>query len=225
MLKGPTDTIGGPSNNAQSGKAHSDSGEDTGPEALKAMDGRLMKVEEAVKDAVKDLKKTVSSLSSGDNPSEENKESDEEDDVYKASEEEDGGDKESKESKEEDDVNNYIRDVTNEVQKEHGDVDDNMDEDAAHMIGHAEKHEKAEAEKAEKAKKKKKRGRIDDGKEAEPSKKTKGLGKVWSPVIQEAWVLGGEGSGGGGIRGGGGIGGGGGSRARGSRGRDSMKEE
>ncbi|CAH8361433.1 unnamed protein product [Eruca vesicaria subsp. sativa] len=82
-LKGPTDTIGGPSNNLQSGKAHSDSVEDTGPEALKAMDGRLMK---SVEDAVKDLKKTVSSLSdkltlledevkslksSGDNPSEE----------------------------------------------------------------------------------------------------------------------------------------------------------
>ncbi|CAH8358185.1 unnamed protein product [Eruca vesicaria subsp. sativa] len=128
------------------------------------MDGRLMK---AVKDAVKDLKKTVSSLSdklthledevkslrsSGDNPSEENKESDEEDDVDKALEEEDGGDKESKESEEEDDVNNYIRDVTNEVQKEHGDVDDNMDEDTAQMIGHAEKHEKAEAEKAKKEK-------------------------------------------------------------------------
>ncbi|CAH8383185.1 unnamed protein product [Eruca vesicaria subsp. sativa] len=114
-LKGPTDTIGGPSNNVQSGKAHSDSVEDTGPKALKAMDGRLMK---AVEDAVKDLKKTVSSLfdkltlledevkslrSNGDNPSEENKESDEEDDVDKVSEEEDGGDKESKESEEEDD--------------------------------------------------------------------------------------------------------------------------
>ncbi|CAH8312965.1 unnamed protein product [Eruca vesicaria subsp. sativa] len=121
-LKGPTDTIGGPSNNAQSGKAHSDSVEDTGSEALKAMGGRLMKsIEDAVKDAMKDLKKTVSSLSdkvtlledevkslrsSGDNPSEENKESDEEGDVDKASEEEDGGDKESKESEEEDDVDN-----------------------------------------------------------------------------------------------------------------------
>ncbi|CAH8355606.1 unnamed protein product [Eruca vesicaria subsp. sativa] len=181
-LKGPTNTIGGPSNNAQSGKTHADSVEDTGPEALKAMDGRLMKavedaVKDAMKDAVKDLKKTISSLSdkltlledevkslrsSGDNPSEENKDSDEEDDVDKALEEEDGGDKESKVFEEEDDVNNYIRDVTNEVQKEHGDVDDNMDADAAQMIGHAEKHEKAEAEKAEAEKdekaKKKKRG-------------------------------------------------------------------
>ncbi|CAH8288320.1 unnamed protein product [Eruca vesicaria subsp. sativa] len=112
------------------------------------MDGQLMK---AVEDAVKNLKKTVSSLSdkltllenevksltsSGDNSSEENKGSNKEDDVDKASEEEDGSDKESKESEEEDDVNNYIRDVTNEVQKEHGDVDDNMDEDTAQMIGH-----------------------------------------------------------------------------------------
>ncbi|CAH8337474.1 unnamed protein product [Eruca vesicaria subsp. sativa] len=227
-LKGPTDTIGGPSNNAQSGKAHSDSVEDTGPEALKAMDGRLMKaVEDAVKDDVKDLKKTVSSLSdkvtlvenevkilrsSGDNPSEENKESDEEDDVDKASEEEDRGDKKSKESEEEDDVdnaseeedggdkesreseeedaeNNYIRDVTNEVLKEHGDVHDNMDEDTAQMIVHAEKHKKAEAGKA---KNEKKRGRTDDGKEAEPSKKPKGLGKVRSSVNTRSRRFGGE---------------------------------
>ncbi|KAG2304197.1 hypothetical protein Bca52824_032848 [Brassica carinata] len=136
-LNGPTNPIGGPSNNAQS-EVHADSVEDTGLEALKAMYGRLMKaVKDAVKDAVKELNKTVFSLSdkitlledevkslrsSGDNPSEENKESDEEDDVDKASEEEDGGDKETKESEEEDDVNNYIRDVTNEVQKEHGDA-------------------------------------------------------------------------------------------------------
>ncbi|KAL0796020.1 hypothetical protein Bca101_067397 [Brassica carinata] len=147
-LNGPTNPIGGPSNNAQS-EVHADSVEDTGLEALKAMYGRLMKaVKDAVKDAVKELNKTVFSLSdkitlledevkslrsSGDNPSEENKESDEEDDVDKASEEEDGGDKETKESEEEDDVNNYIRDVTNEVQKEHGDVDANMDEDSAQM--------------------------------------------------------------------------------------------
>ncbi|CAH8392145.1 unnamed protein product [Eruca vesicaria subsp. sativa] len=158
--------------NSSASTAHADSVEDTGPGALKVMDGRLMK---AVEDAVKELKKTVSSLSdkltlledevkslrsSGDNPSEDNKESNEDDDVDKASEEEDGGDKETKESEEEDDVNNYIRDVTIEVQKEHGDVDANMDEDAAQMTADAEKHEKAEAEKAEKGKEeRKKRGR------------------------------------------------------------------
>ncbi|KAL0716024.1 hypothetical protein Bca4012_065346 [Brassica carinata] len=196
-LNGPTNPIGGPSNNAQS-EAHEDSVEDTGHEALKAMDGRLMKavkdaVKVAVKDAVKELNKTVSSLSdkvtlledevkslrpSGENQSEENKESDEEDDVDKASEEEDGGDKETKESEEEDDVNNYIRDVTNEVQDEHG----TMDEDDAQMIAEAEKAE------AEKAKKKKKRVRIDDRKEAEPSKKAKGLGKARTPVFTRSKV-------------------------------------
>ncbi|KAG2306215.1 hypothetical protein Bca52824_025963 [Brassica carinata] len=144
-LNGLTNPIGGPSNNAQS-EAHEDSVEDTGHEALKAMDGRLMKavkdaVKVDVKDDVKELNKTVYSLSdkvtlledevkslrsSGENQSEENKESDEEDDVDKASEEEDGGDKETKESEEEDDVNNYIRDVTNGAE-EHG----TMDEDDA----------------------------------------------------------------------------------------------
>ncbi|KAG2312313.1 hypothetical protein Bca52824_023870 [Brassica carinata] len=196
-LNGPTNPIGGPSNNAQY-EAHEDSVEDTGHEALKAMDGRLMKavkdaVKVAVKDAVKELNKTISSLSdkvtlledevkslrsSGENQSEENKESDEEDDVDKASEEEDGGDKETKESEEEDDVNNYIRDVTNEVQEEYG----TMDEDDAQMIADAEKHEKEEAEKA---KKKKKRPQKAKGLGSEDSVLQKGAKKAAKKAAAE----------------------------------------
>ncbi|CAG7885569.1 unnamed protein product [Brassica rapa] len=68
QIEGPTNPIGGPSNNAQSGQAHADSVEATGAtlgaEALKAMEGRLMNaVRDAVRDAMKGVKEKVTSLS------------------------------------------------------------------------------------------------------------------------------------------------------------------
>ncbi|CAN7058372.1 unnamed protein product [Brassica rapa subsp. trilocularis] len=67
QIEGPTNPIGGPSNNAQSGQAHADSVEATGAtpgaEALKAMEGRLMNaVRDAVRDAMKGVKEKVTSL-------------------------------------------------------------------------------------------------------------------------------------------------------------------
>ncbi|KAG5414851.1 hypothetical protein IGI04_002418 [Brassica rapa subsp. trilocularis] len=67
-IEGPTNPIGGPTNNAQSGQAHADSVEATGAtpgaEALKAMEGRLMNaVRDAVRDAMKGVKEKVTSLS------------------------------------------------------------------------------------------------------------------------------------------------------------------
>ncbi|CAN7017335.1 unnamed protein product [Brassica rapa subsp. trilocularis] len=68
QIEGPTNPIGGPSNNAQSGQAHADSVEATGAtpgaEALKAMEGGLMNaVRDAVRDAMKGVKEKVTSLS------------------------------------------------------------------------------------------------------------------------------------------------------------------
>ncbi|CAF2086237.1 unnamed protein product [Brassica napus] len=68
QIVGPTNPIGGPSKNAQSGQAHADSVEATGAtpgaEALKAMEGRLMNaVRNAVRDAMKGVKEKVTSLS------------------------------------------------------------------------------------------------------------------------------------------------------------------
>ncbi|CAN7105480.1 unnamed protein product, partial [Brassica rapa subsp. narinosa] len=68
QIEGPTNPIGGPSNNAQSGQVHAYSVEATGAtlgaEALKAMEGRLMNaVRDAVRDAMKGVKEKVTSLS------------------------------------------------------------------------------------------------------------------------------------------------------------------
>ncbi|CAN7123608.1 unnamed protein product, partial [Brassica rapa subsp. narinosa] len=185
QIEGPTNPIGGPSNNAQSGHSHADSVEATGAtpgaEALKAIEGRLMN---AVRDAV--VKEKITSLSTqlglleeevkslrlsvpgSDNPAvqddgdgSDNSKSEEEDgDVGgdKESEEEDGGD--SNEPDEEDgsenDVEDAILDISKDVQREYGDVD--MDDDDAEI--RVCKHEK-------------KRSRKDGGKEAVPVKKVK----------------------------------------------------
>ncbi|CAN6999732.1 unnamed protein product [Brassica rapa subsp. trilocularis] len=120
QIEGPTNLIGGPSNNAQSGQAHADSVEATGAtpgaETLKAIEGQLMNaVRDAVRDAMKGVKEKVTSLSTqlglleeevkslrlsvpgSDNPAvqddgdgSDNSESEEEDDDA-------GGDKESEE--------------------------------------------------------------------------------------------------------------------------------
>ncbi|KAJ4876016.1 putative protein-like [Raphanus sativus] len=68
QIEGPTNPIGGPSNNAQSGKANADSvefsGATPGAEALKAMEGWLMNaVRDAVRDAMKGVKEKVTLLS------------------------------------------------------------------------------------------------------------------------------------------------------------------
>ena len=182
-VEGPTiPAIGEPSNNADSGEAHADSVEAPGAEALKAMEARLMN---AFQDAMKVLKDEVKSLrvrvdgKSGDNPSDQVRVSDkesEEDGDDKESEEEDGGDNESEE-----DVDDYILDISNQVQLEHGSGDDDMDETLVRYAA-AEESKKAKTEKTKSVKNKKKRARTDDGKEVVPSKKAKGCDTVRSPI-------------------------------------------
>ncbi|KAG2328637.1 hypothetical protein Bca52824_011365 [Brassica carinata] len=202
-VEGPTiPAIGEPSNNADSGEAHADSVEAPGAEALKAMEARLMN---AFQDAMKVLKDEVKSLrarvdgKSGDNPSDQVCVSDnesEEDGDDKESEEEDGGDKDSeeeeggvKDSEEEDGgdneseeyVDDYILDISNQVQLEHGSGDDDMDETLVRYAA-AEESKKAKTEKTKSVKNKKKRAITDDGKEVVPSKKAKGCDTVRSPI-------------------------------------------
>ncbi|KAL0702798.1 hypothetical protein Bca4012_058920 [Brassica carinata] len=184
-VEGPTiPAIGEPSNNADSGEAHTDSVEAPGAEALKAMEVRLMN---AFQDAMKVLKDKVKSLrarvdgKSGDNPSDQvrvsdkeseedgdDKESEEEDGGDKDSEEEEGGDKDSEEedggdNESEEDVDDYILDISNQVQLEHGSGDDDMDETLVRYAA-AEESKKAKTEKTKSVKNKKKRARTDDGK-------------------------------------------------------------
>ncbi|KAG2315183.1 hypothetical protein Bca4012_065990 [Brassica carinata] len=203
QVEGPTiPAIGEPSNNADSGEAHADSVEAPGAEALKAMEARLMN---AFQDAMKVLKDEVKSLrarvdgKSGDNPSDQvrvsdkdseedgdDKESEEEDGGDKDSEEEEGGDKDSEEedggdNESEEDVDDYILDISNQVQLEHGSGDDDMDETLVRYAA-AEDSKKAKTEKTKSVKNKKKRERTDDGKEVVPSKKAKGCDTVRSPI-------------------------------------------
>ncbi|KAG5400157.1 hypothetical protein IGI04_014764, partial [Brassica rapa subsp. trilocularis] len=176
QIEGPTNPIGGPSNNAQSGQAHADSVEATGAtpgaEALKAMEGRLMNaVRDAVRDAMKGVKEKVTSLFTqlglleeevkslrwsvpgSDNPAVQD---DGDGSDNSESEEEDGDVGGDKESEEEDGGDN------NEPDEE--------DEMYAHAV-EAEKKLKTKA--AESVNTKKKRSRKDDGKEAVPVKKVK----------------------------------------------------
>ncbi|WZZ00023.1 hypothetical protein YC2023_072351 [Brassica napus] len=183
QIVGPTNPIGGPSKNAQSGQAHADSVEATGAtpgaEALKAMEGRLMNaVRNAVRDAMKGVKEKVTSLSTqlglleeevkslrlsvpgSDNPAVQD-DGDEDGDVGgdKESEEEDGGD--NNEPDEEDgsanDVEDAILDISKDVQREYGDFD--MDDDDAEMYAHAVEAEKKLKTKAAESVNTKKRGR------------------------------------------------------------------
>ncbi|KAL0716265.1 hypothetical protein Bca4012_065587 [Brassica carinata] len=146
QVEGPTiPAIGEPSNNADSGETHADLVEAPRAEALKAMEGRLMNIfQDAMKEHYKkydsvfrvllmpiflvvELKDEVKSLTarvdgmSGDNPSDQVRVSDKES-------EEDGGDKESEEEESEEDVDDYILDISNQVQLKHGSGDDDMDD-------------------------------------------------------------------------------------------------
>ncbi|KAL0854100.1 hypothetical protein Bca101_059252 [Brassica carinata] len=173
-----------------------------GAEALKAMEAQLMN---AFQDAMKVLKDEVKSLrvrvdgKSGDNPSDQvrvsdkeseedgdDKESEEEDGGDKDSEEEEGGDKDSEEedggdNESEEDVDDYILDISNQVQLEHGSGDDDMDETLVRYAA-TEESKKAKTEKTKSVKNKKKRARTDDGKEVVPLKKAKGCDTVTSPI-------------------------------------------
>ncbi|XP_013615039.1 PREDICTED: uncharacterized protein At3g43530-like [Brassica oleracea var. oleracea] len=158
-IEGPTNPIGGPSNNAESGQAHADSVEAAGARALKKMEGRLMNaVRDAVLDAMNEVNEKVTSLSNqlnlveeevkrlrlsgSDNPSDqddgsEEKESEEEDGGDKESETDGGGDKDSarddggdKESERDDGDDDEILDITKEIYSEHdGDSDGDGDVD------------------------------------------------------------------------------------------------
>ncbi|KAG2306515.1 hypothetical protein Bca52824_026263 [Brassica carinata] len=188
--------IGEPSNNAESGHAHADSMEAPGAEALKAMEGRLMN---AVRDAMKEVNKKVTSLSnqltlledelkslrvrvhgmSGDNPSDQDRVSDKESEEHgdDKESEENGVDKESEEEdggdkESEEDVDDFILDFSKQVQLEHASGDDDVD-DTLGMSAVAEEFEN-KIEKTKTVNNKKKRARTDDGKEVVPSKKAKG---------------------------------------------------
>ncbi|KAL0702591.1 hypothetical protein Bca4012_058713 [Brassica carinata] len=185
--------------------AHADSVEATGatPGAVgfKAMECRLMN---AVRDAMKEVNEKVTSLSqklalleeevkslrlsgpgmSCDDPSDQDAVSDnpaDQDDSSdnNESKEEDGSD--NKESEEEN--GGLIRNITDQIQRVHGDGDVVMDDDDdAEMYAHALEVERNLEEKAKTVETKKKRSREDDGKEAVPAKKSKGCERVRSPV-------------------------------------------
>ncbi|KAG2323166.1 hypothetical protein Bca52824_016379 [Brassica carinata] len=196
-IEGPTNPIGGPSNNAESGQAHTDSveaiGATPGAEGFKAMEGRLMN---AVRDAMKEVNEKVTSLSqklalleeevkslrlsgpgmSCDDPSDQDGVSDNpaDQDAVKdgsdnnESKEEDGSD--NKESEEQD--GGLIHNITEKIQRVHGDGDVVMDDDDAEIYAHASEVERNLEEKAKE----------DDGKEAVPAKKSKGCERMRSPV-------------------------------------------
>ena len=167
-IESPTNAIGGPSNNAESGQAHANSVKATGAKALKMMEGRLLNaVRDAVRDAMKEVNKKVTSLcnqlnlveeevkrlrlSGSDNPSDQDdgndkKEPEEEDGGDKESETDDGGDKESarddggdKESEGDDGDGDGDGDGI-------GDVD--MDDDDTEMYAHADEIERNLKDKA-----------------------------------------------------------------------------
>ncbi|CAN7084197.1 unnamed protein product, partial [Brassica oleracea var. botrytis] len=198
QVEGPTiPAIGGGSNNAEPGQTDAYSVEAPGVEALKAMEGRLMN---AISDGMKEVNKKVKSLSNrltllenevkslrvsvpgmselpsegeGDNPSEE--------DGGDTPLEEDGGDTPSDEDKDGGSKDDSVLAIANQVQSEHGNGDDDMD-DTAEMSAAAEKLEIEILEKTNIEKKKKKRVRKDDGKESLPSKKPKVCDKARSPI-------------------------------------------
>ncbi|CAN6846238.1 unnamed protein product [Brassica oleracea] len=189
QVEGPTiPAIGGGSNNAESGHTDAYSVEASGVEALKAMEGRLMN---AISDGMKEVNKKVKSLSNrltlvenevkslrvsvpgmselpsegesdnlsdqdgSDNPSEE--------DGGDTPSEEDGGDTPSEEDKDGGFKDDSVLAIANQVQSEHGNGDDDMD-DTAEMSAAAEQLESEMLEKANTEKKIKKRMRKDDGK-------------------------------------------------------------
>ncbi|KAF3586581.1 hypothetical protein F2Q69_00030260 [Brassica cretica] len=191
QVEGPTiPAIGGGSNNAESGHTDAYSMEAPRVEALKAMEGRLMN---AISDGMKEVNKKVKSLSNrltlvenevkslrvsvprmsellsegeidnssdqdgSDNPSEE--------DGGDTPSEEDGGDK-----------NDSVLAIANQVQSEHGNGDDDMD-DTAEMSATAEKLEIEILEKTNTKKKKKKR-KMEDAAQKEAAQNEAGQKEV-----------------------------------------------
>ncbi|CAN7065713.1 unnamed protein product [Brassica rapa subsp. trilocularis] len=186
-------------------EAHADSVEAPGVEALKAMEGRLMN---AISDGMKEVNKKVKSLSNrltlvenevkslrvsvpgmSELPSEGQSDNPSDQDGSDYPSEEDGGDNPSEEeggdtpSEEEDggSKDDSVFAIANQVQSEHGNGDDDMD-DTANMAAEAEQLEIQMSEKTNTEKKKKKRARKDNGNELLPSKKPKGCDKARSPI-------------------------------------------
>ncbi|CAN6854414.1 unnamed protein product [Brassica oleracea] len=189
QVEGPTiPAIGGGSNNAESGHTDAYSVEAPGVEALKAMEGRLMN---AISDGMKEVNKKVKSLSNrltlvenevkslrvsvpgmselpsegeSDNPSDQDgSDNPSEEDGGDTPSEEDGGDTPSEEDKDGGFKDDSVLAIANQVQSEHGNGDDDMD-DTAEMSAAAEQLESEMLEKANTEKKIKKRMRKDDGK-------------------------------------------------------------
>ncbi|CDY33531.1 BnaC02g26250D [Brassica napus] len=180
QVEGPTiPAIGGGSNNAESGHTDAYSVEASGVEALKAMEGRLMN---AISDGMKEVNKKVKSLSNrltlvenevkslrvsvpgmSELPSEGESDNPSDQDGSDNPSEEDGGDTPSEEDKDGGFKDDSVLAIANQVQSEHGNGDDDMD-DTAEMSAAAEQLESEMLEKANTEKKIKKRMRKDDGK-------------------------------------------------------------
>ncbi|CAF2056825.1 unnamed protein product, partial [Brassica oleracea] len=142
---------------------------------VRSLSNRLTLVE----NEVKSLRVSVPGMSEllsegeGDNPSEE--------DGGDTPSEEDGDDTPSEEDKDGGSKDDSVLAIVNQVQSEHGNGDDDMD-DTAEMSAAAEKLEIEILEKTNTEKKKKKRVRKDDGKELLPSKTPKVCDKARSPI-------------------------------------------
>ncbi|KAF3607756.1 hypothetical protein DY000_02048850 [Brassica cretica] len=155
-VEGPTiPAIGGGSNNAESGHTDAYSMEAPRVEALKAMEGRLMN---AISDGMKEVNKKVKSLSNRltlvenevkslrvsvprmsellsegeiDNSSDQDGSDNlSEEDGGDTPSEEDGGDTSSEEDKDGGSKNDSVLAIANQVQSEHGNGDDDMDDTA-----------------------------------------------------------------------------------------------
>ena len=145
-----------------------------GGEALKALEGRLMN---AISDGMKEVNKKVKSLSNrltlvenevkslrvsvpgtSELPSEGESDNPSDQDGGDNPSEEDGGDTPSEEDKDGGSKDGSVLAIANQVQSEHGNGDDDMD-DTAEMSAAAEQLESEMLEKAKTEKKKKRRGR------------------------------------------------------------------
>ena len=177
-----------------------------GVEALKAMEGRLMN---AISDGMKEVNKKVKSLSNrltlvenevkslrvsvpgmselpskeeSDNPSDQDGNDNlSEEDGGDTPSEEDGGDTPSEENKDGGSKDDSVLTIANQVQSEHGNSDDDMD-DTAEISAAADQLESEMLEKANTGKKKKKKAKKDDGIELLPSKKPKVSDGARSPI-------------------------------------------
>ncbi|CAH8360069.1 unnamed protein product [Eruca vesicaria subsp. sativa] len=170
QVESPTiHNIGGPSNNAENSLPHADSVKDLGVEALKAMEeneekslrvsepglGELPSEEESDTRSEKDVGDNSLEKDKDDNPSEE--------DGGATLSEEDGCDIPSEKDKEGGSKDDSVLTIANQVQCDHGNGDDEMD-DTAEMYAAAAQLKTKMSEKAKTKKKKEKRARIYDGK-------------------------------------------------------------